>query len=269
MTSLEDKILGEKSHYYCSSDEEDESNSVRVVRDDVDKPPPCPPGGGGGTTNTGPKGVITDWREYKKMLAEARSADEQERLEQLQKMSSMGKTKAEDEKARADAELEAELAELMNDESILAFQRQRVLEITAKMGVRSTFGQLIRLQSAEEFLQAVEEEQHSTVIVHIFENNVPACRRLNQCLEELAKEMPTVKFCSILSSHARVSLKFRNAALPTILAYKKNQIIGNFVQLVSELGDDFCSSDVENFLIERGIIVEKEIQYNCYQNVQK
>uniref|UniRef100_A0A1B0DKR7 Phosducin domain-containing protein n=1 Tax=Phlebotomus papatasi TaxID=29031 RepID=A0A1B0DKR7_PHLPP len=93
-------------------------------------------------------------------------------------------------------------------------------------------------------------------------NTVPACRRLNECLEELAKEMPTIKFCRILSSDAKVSLKFRSTALPTILAYKKNQIIGNFVQLGNELGDDFCSSDIENFLIEQGVIVEKEIQYN-------
>ncbi|XP_059611839.1 phosducin-like protein [Phlebotomus argentipes] len=100
----------------------------------------------------------------------------------------------------------------MNDESIMDFQRQRVLEITAKMGIRSTFGHLIRLQNAKEFLQAVEEEQHSTVNVHIFENTMPACQRLIQCLEELAKKMPTVKFCNILSINATVSLKFRNAA---------------------------------------------------------
>uniref|UniRef100_A0A6B2E856 Putative conserved phosducin-like protein n=1 Tax=Phlebotomus kandelakii TaxID=1109342 RepID=A0A6B2E856_9DIPT len=265
MTSLEDKILGEKAQYYCSSDEEDEGN-IRVVRDEAGgQAAPYPPSG---TTNTGPKGVITDWREYKKMQAEARSAEEQERLQQVHKMSQMGKTKAEDEKAREDAELEAELADLMNDECVLAFQRQRILEITAKVGARSTFGHLIHLKSADDFLEAVEKEQFSTVVVHIFENSLTACRRLNRCLEELAKEMPTVKFCSILSSDARVSHKFRTTALPTLLAYKKNQIVGNFVQLTNELGDDFCSSDIENFLIEQGVIVEKEIQYNSHQMVK-
>uniref|UniRef100_A0A1L8DLK8 Putative conserved phosducin-like protein n=2 Tax=Nyssomyia neivai TaxID=330878 RepID=A0A1L8DLK8_9DIPT len=259
MVSLEDKILGEKAENYCSSDEEDDAKAIRVVPDGEEIPPRAPTG----TTNTGPKGVITDWREYRKMLAEARTADEQERLEKVQQMSQMGKTKAEDEKAREDAELEAELAELLNDESIVAFQRQRILEITSKVGTRNTFGHVINLRNADEFLDAVEKEQYSTVVVHIYENTIPACRRLNMCLEELAREMPTVKFCTVLSSDVRVSLKFRTTALPTLLAYKKNQIIGNFVQLVSELGDDFCSSDVENFLIEQGVIVEKEIQYNA------
>ncbi|GAB0095449.1 Phosducin-like protein [Sergentomyia squamirostris] len=258
MTSLEDKILGEKAQNYCSSSE-DEDDGIRVVRDEDGGVCPVP---GVTTKNTGPKGVISDWREYKKMLAEARSADEQERLQQVQAMSKVGKTKAESEKATADAELEDELAELMNDESVLAFQRQRILEITAKIGARNTFGHLIHLKNCDEFLDAVEKEESSTVVVHIFENSIPACRRLNKCLEELAKEMPTVKFCTILSSEARVSLRFRNTALPTLLAYKKNQIIGNFIQLINELGDDFCSSDVENFLIEQGVIVEKEIQYS-------
>ncbi|XP_055693981.1 phosducin-like protein [Lutzomyia longipalpis] len=265
MDALEKKILGEKSENYCSSDEEDAGNAIRAVPDGEipqQQPPSCPTG----TSNTGPKGVITDWREYKKLMAEARTADEHERMQQIHKMSQMGKTKAEAEKAAEDAELEAELAELMNDESILAFQRQRILEITAKVGTRNTFGHVIQLKSADDFLDAVEKEEYSTVVVHIYENTIPACRRLNACLEELAREMPTVKFCTILSSNVKVSLKFRTTALPTLLAYKKNQIIGNFVQLVNELGDEFCSSDIENFLIEQGVIVEKEIQYNSYQN---
>uniref|UniRef100_A0A1B0DKR6 Phosducin domain-containing protein n=1 Tax=Phlebotomus papatasi TaxID=29031 RepID=A0A1B0DKR6_PHLPP len=166
MTSLEDKILGEKSQNYCSSDEEEEPNTIQVVRDEEGSGKDfCPPSG---TGNTGPKGVITDWREYRKMLAEARTAEEQERVKQLTQASKVGKTKAEDEKARADAELEAELAELMNDESILEFQRQRILEITAKVGTRNVFGHVIELKSGDDFLEAVENEQYSTVLFTIF-----------------------------------------------------------------------------------------------------
>jgi len=38
--------------------------------------------------------------------------------------------------------------------------------------------------------------------------------------------------------------------LPTILVYKKGELIGNFVRLTDEFGDDMHSSDIESFLVE-------------------
>ena len=40
------------------------------------------------------------------------------------------------------------------------------------------------------------------------------------------------------------------SGVPAILIYKKGDLIGNFVGLSSELGDDFPPSDLEGFLIE-------------------
>lgn len=38
MATLEDKILGEKTHYYCSSDEEDDTYRGPQVVQPVDEP---------------------------------------------------------------------------------------------------------------------------------------------------------------------------------------------------------------------------------------
>lgn len=76
MATLDDKLLGEKLHYYCSSSEEEDNND-----DDDDRksgknshgaegsapPPPINEG-----PNTGPKGVIEDWRRYKQLETEKR-----------------------------------------------------------------------------------------------------------------------------------------------------------------------------------------------------
>jgi hypothetical protein len=37
---------------------------------------------------------------------------------------------------------------------------------------------------------------------------------------------------------------------PALLAYKNGELIGNFVCLINEFGQEFYASDVENFLIE-------------------
>lgn len=47
--------------------------------------------------------------------------------------------------------------------------------------------------------------------------------------------------------------------MPALLVYKKGQVIGNFVHMTEHLGTDFYSSDVEAFLIEHGMLVDK----NC------
>ena len=79
MATLDDKLLGEKLHYYCSSseDEGEDSEESGVVRDGA---------GGvgsssgvatstewdGSSANTGPKGVIKDWQRFKQLETEKR-----------------------------------------------------------------------------------------------------------------------------------------------------------------------------------------------------
>lgn len=259
---LEDKILGVKPHYYCSSDEEEEAGPVV-------QPPPANEGAAAAqhqgsvirsTENTGPKGVINDWREFKKLQAEANRDKEAEEQRLMKRLCLTGATKAEDAKRQADEALDAELLELMSDDVLLEFQRQRVQEITSKLAKRNHFGALLELRSGDDFLEAVEGEQQSTVLVHIYEQNIAACRCMNECLANLAREMPTIKFCKILSTKAGTSISFKSNALPALIAYKAGQVVGNFVRITDEIGDEFFDGDVENFLIENGVIVERELQ---------
>jgi len=37
---------------------------------------------------------------------------------------------------------------------------------------------------------------------------------------------------------------------PALLIYQNGELIGNFVKMNDEFGDEFCTSDVENFLLE-------------------
>jgi len=67
MSTLEDKILGEKLHYYCSSSSEDEEDSgdsdkgcddVKYTDDTAQYIAPSYSEWDGISSNTGPKGVI-------------------------------------------------------------------------------------------------------------------------------------------------------------------------------------------------------------------
>ena len=82
MATLDDKLLGEKLHYYCSSSEdegegsEDEAGAGARSRGPQQVPASSSQGQGqawdGSSANTGPKGVLKDWQRYKQLETEMR-----------------------------------------------------------------------------------------------------------------------------------------------------------------------------------------------------
>lgn len=256
MCTLDDKLLGEKNQNYCSSSEDEEENL------DVEHPTsqlqPSATHWSGQATNTGPKGVIKDWQRFKQLENEKREEAEKERMELIKKLSITAKTNEDEEKARQQEILDAELEELMNDDFILEFQRKRISEMMAQCGRLPKFGTVEYLERGDQLLDAIDQEQNSvTIILHIYDDRIKNCKTLNTCLQGLATEYEHVKFCKIQSNTAGMSLKFKQHGLPALLVYKNGQVIGNFIRVSDELGEDFFSSDVESFLIEHALLPDK------------
>lgn len=267
MATLDDKLLGGKIHNYCDSSDEEggrDSDNDGSERKAAPAPEPEPQLStdsmhwNGTSANTGPKGVIKDWQRFKQLETEKREEAERERLALIKKLSISARTAAEDDKAKQDEEFDQELAELMSDDFLLEFQRKRMAEMLAISGRLPTFGDLINLQSSDQLLDAIDTEQKVvTIILHIYDERVTACKVLNTCLEQLAKEYAHVKFCKINGSVAGMSTRFKQHGLPALLIYKDGQVIGNFIRVSDELGDEFFASDVESFLIEHALLPDK------------
>lgn len=278
MASLEDKILGDdKRENYCSSDEGEGEEDDRYESADGS---PTTSGAqslsaamhepnqtyftretdkwSGSSTNTGPKGVIKDWQRFKQLETEKNNEKETEKLALMKKLCITAKTVAEDGQQTENDELDAELAELMNDDSILLqFQQQRMREMLERCGKQEkVFGTVISLPNGDAFLNAIDNEDKSVpIIVHIYENKLLACKTMNRCLDELAQSYKRVKFCKIAGSTAGISANFKIGGIPALLVYKSGNLIGNFVRLSDELGgDEFFASDVEGFLIEHAML---------------
>lgn len=268
MATLEDKILGEKLQNYCSSSEgEGDSDDDRSGDEEGNSPQrnvakasePAPINSWSGTaTNTGPKGVIEDWRRFKQLEAENRKEMEKERVTLAKKLTMSVKTEREEAQDKEIAELEDELSELMSDDFLVQYQKKRMQELMEQLQKAPKFGKVVTLNSQEEFLNAIDKEDEKVkVIVHIYNLSSHACVTMDGCLNVLAADYPTMKFCRITADTAGLSRHFRVQGVPAILVYKAGQIIGNFVQLATELGNDFFATDVERFLIEYGMLPEK------------
>lgn len=80
---------------------------------------------------------------------------------------------------------------------------------------------------------------------------------MNICLKQLAKFYKNVKFCAILGSCAGMSKKFKDNGVPALLVYKAGNLIGNFVRITDELGNDFVPEDVQGYLVEHGLLEDR------------
>uniref|UniRef100_A0A182QUU1 Phosducin domain-containing protein n=1 Tax=Anopheles farauti TaxID=69004 RepID=A0A182QUU1_9DIPT len=283
MATLDDKLLGEKIHNYCSSSEDEggeddcDSSEASSACKSGGKPGASSKSGfrsvtdsepttlvqnkthwSGTAGNTGPKGVIQDWQRFKQLEAERREQDEVEKLRLLKKLSITARTKEEDTAAEAMHELDAEFQELMDEDFLLEYQRKRMAEMLAMMDKKGCHGNLVHLKDGGEFLQAVDkEDKNTTVVIHIYREKYGPCVKMNEALTRLAKEYTNVKFCKFISSDAGLSNLFKTSGVPALLIYKGGHMIGNFVKLVDDLSDEFDFSDVESFLVENGIINDK------------
>lgn len=288
MTTLDDKILGEKLQYYYSSSEDEESDheedggqskSIRdqeVLETEIDYSPD------GSAVNTGPKGVINDWRKYKQLETEQRVEQQKEMERLIKKLSMTCKSHLDEE---MDKEKQKELQDKINgkvnlrvdeeeededDEDFLQqYRLQRMEEMRRQLSGGRRFEQVINITSGEEFLHAIDEEGKGTlVLVHIFEPDVPACQAMEGSLLCLALQYPQVKFCQARGSVLGTSALFRSSALPALLLYRGGELVGNLVRVSDQLGDDFYATDVEALLQEYGLLPEKHTQANAHSSIR-
>ncbi|CAH2312731.1 phosducin [Pelobates cultripes] len=221
----------------------------------------------GSAINTGPKGVIHDWRKFK-LVSEDQEAVPPNKREILRQMSSPFKGPSKEEKdarekfTRKMSMQEYELINDKEDENCLQkYRKQCMQDMHQRLSFGPKYGYLRELRSGDEFLEAIEKEQKSTtVIVHIFSDDIKGCEALNNCLTCLALEYPTVKFCKIKSADTGAGERFSASVLPTILVYKAGELISNFINVTQYLHEEFFAGDVESFLNEYGLLPEKGVQ---------
>ncbi|CAI5794496.1 Phosducin domain-containing protein [Podarcis lilfordi] len=281
MTTLDDKLLGEKLQYYYSSSEEEDSEKEEEGEEqqhgspqDATEPRNVVLSSDGSAVNTGPKGVINDWRRFKQLETEQREEQCREMERLIQKLSVTCRSHLDDEE---DKRKQKELQEKLNgkltlqeysalregpddEEFLQQYRKQRMEEMRRQLRSGQYFKQVFEIHSAEAFLDTIDKGPRNTlVMVHIYEDDVPGADSLHGCMVCLATEYPAVKFCRVRSSLIGASSRFTTSALPALLVYKGGELVGNFVRITDQLGEDFFAGDLEGFLQECGLLPEKDL----------
>ncbi|KAL2089462.1 hypothetical protein ACEWY4_014150 [Coilia grayii] len=153
------------------------------------------------------------------------------------------------------------IKEDMQDEQCLKRYRKSCMQ---EMHERLSFGPRFEgvhdLADGEAFLEVIEKEHRNTVVVvHIYKVEVKGCAALNDCLDCLAGEYPTAKFCRISVEASGAGERFSDDVLPALLVYKAGELLGNFLAITQSFNEEFFATDVEAFLNEYGLLPEKDV----------
>ena len=155
--------------------------------------------------------MIKDWQRYKQFENEKRERNQREELQLMKKLSITCRSHLEEESAKnqsSDSD-----SEDLKDDFIKEYMIKRMNEMHQQMNSaakdRPDFGQLIHLDCGSQLLEAIDTENKCvTIVCHIYTNDVPLCRHINQCLSSLAQKYIKLKFCAIEASTAGMSRHF-------------------------------------------------------------
>ena len=90
--------------------------------------------------------------------------------------------------------------------------------------------------------------EYTFTVVHLYQNWVEACVRVNFAFEDLALQFPRVQFLRVRASEA--ILGFKNENLPALMIYKHTKHQDTLVRITENLGNDISTLKMAHLLAQ-------------------
>ena len=199
--------------------------------------------------NTGGKGVLADYEEARRITAR-RNETKALKAREAWKRAGYGQKEMPLKEGSASKQTQASKHsddEDSDDEDAFfeKFRQLRLQQFSSTAGLPE-FGTL-KFVHKFEFVDEVDHADPRTcVVVHIYEDYLLACQRMNKILTNLAARYSHVKFLALQATEADQTLSHR--VLPAFLVYKAGKIQGRAAvdTVKTELqNDNFTEDDVE------------------------
>merc|ERR1712113_129594 len=233
---MEDRLLGEAVQCYISDDDESEKPELTQTQPlDQSKPPP--------RAQTGVKGVIEDYNEFKKF-------GDNYRGEQRNGKCSKNVYSAEIDRSDSDLDFSDE------DEIFSQYRENKMKEFTTK-SIPKYCDTNERQHVQDLSLETYEEASNSegTVITCLYSKSADSSKMILEHLDKIARSVPHVKFCradrdDVLNGRTNSLLE---DGLPCIIGNFNGKQFGAIVwpDMKNELGEEFDSELLLNLLKER------------------
>eukprot|EP00965_Chrysotila_dentata_P159315 5262619-Pleurochrysis_carterae.AAC.1 len=184
--------------------------------------------------NTGPKGVLEDAARaaaHARLEKQAASTYKTELCRAQRQLGTASCSSCTQPSATEDLEDDEEVFRLYKQQRMAQMKGQALQQARLP-----TFGDVFQV-THDEFVDFVECESPDTyVVIHLFEDFLPACVRLNFRLQVLAKQFNEVKFGAIIASEAKQTMTCER--LPALVAYRGGEYLESELNVDQVVGDD-------------------------------
>lgn len=116
---------------------------------------------------------------------------------------------------------------------------------------KEIYGSVVEISKPEYAAQVSEASARdgTTVIVHLYDNSLPACKRINGILNVLAQKHRSVKFLKIVATRCIEGYPEKN--IPTLLVYANGDLKGQLVGIEALGGLETTVLRVQELLSSR------------------
>ncbi|KAG7391413.1 hypothetical protein PHYPSEUDO_004948 [Phytophthora pseudosyringae] len=211
------------------------------------------------SANTGPKGVINDYKAHKRNQKQERLREEAERqaiLNRIAKGATVASTPSTQDltahwECECDGGSDCECDDI--DDTFLAqYAEMRVQQMQDTARNRKVYGEL-EFVTPERFValtsQSDGKDARSGMLVHLYHPENYACGLLNTQLELLARKLVHVKFAAMVAKEADATIEM--ADLPVVLVFRDQQQQEAVVDVARHLDGEFTLKRVEAFVNEQ------------------
>eukprot|EP00483_Globobulimina_turgida_P000643 UN00643 len=224
------------------------------------------------THRTGSKGVMTDYEEAKLKMRANRlkkkirgenkyymniGSNANETASKLmiidQKKSKVTKKQLRTERektANSDSELDEEFDDLLDEEVLLQYKLEKMKILCENSNRYGNVEEITYLTFDKEVVAA---PQNVSVVIHIYQDYLERCVRMNHALQCVAKSYPHVKFLRARSDRLALDT-YPQIGLPTFIIFKNGKQVQNHIAVHHLIGNPPQVKEVEAFLIENKVI---------------
>lgn len=138
----------------------------------------------------------------------------------------------------------------MDSAAIKAWEAKRLQEMREQAKKR-TFRHVYEISKQDYVREVNEAGPEVYVLLHMYQDYIPACRAINSAFEELCERFPTYKFVKIQAN--RCVENFRDRDCPTILIYRNGEPVKQYPACGDMFGGRITPAAVEWKLAEEGV----------------
>ncbi|KAI8921031.1 thioredoxin-like protein [Powellomyces hirtus] len=149
-----------------------------------------------------------------------------------------------------------ELEDEEDDRVLESYRRQRMAEIHAASRLEK-YGTVTQISKPDYTVEVTEASANTWVVVHLFQNSVPACKLVNGILDRLAARYRATKFLKIVADQCIPNYPDRNT--PTLLVYGNGDLKRNIIGIEQLGGNNTTVDHIEKMLKQIGAIEDSPL----------